>query len=109
MHTTLDLSQYNGVTAYDDTPRRPKMHMDYLPTPSAVARRVREVIDDRHLSMEQLAADAHVDVHAVRSLYDRGLASLRDTRRVFAVLDSRMSSEIHPSGSTPLVFHASGA
>lgn len=86
MHTTLDLSQYDDVTVYDDAPRSPKMHVDYLPTPSAVVRRVREVIDDRHLSMEQLASDAHVDVHAVRSLYDRGLASLRDTRRVFAVL-----------------------
>lgn len=86
MHTTLDLSQYNGVTAYDDAPRRPKMHVDYLPTPSAVARRVRELIDGRYLSLAQVAADAHVDVHAVRSLYDRGLASLRDTRRVFAVL-----------------------
>ncbi|RYQ21023.1 hypothetical protein PG2049B_1659 [Bifidobacterium pseudolongum subsp. globosum] len=86
MHTTLDLSQYDDVTVYDDAPRRPKIHVDYLPTPSAVARRVREVIDDRHLSMEQLASDAHVDVHAVRSLYDRGLASLCDTRRVFAML-----------------------
>ncbi|PKU88482.1 hypothetical protein CQR46_1583 [Bifidobacterium pseudolongum subsp. globosum] len=86
MHTTLDLSQYDDVTAYDDAPRNPKIHVDYLPTPSAVARPMREVINNRHLSMEQLAADAHVDVHAVRSLYDRGLASLRDTRRVFEVL-----------------------
>lgn len=86
MHTTLDLSQYNDVTAYDDAPHSPEVHVDYLPTPQAVSHRVREVIDGRHLSEEQVAEDAHVDVRAVRSLYDRGLASLRDTRRVFAVL-----------------------
>ena len=50
------------------------------------------MINDRHLSMEQLAADAHVDVQAVRSLYDGGLASLRDTRRVFAVLGIHVHS-----------------
>lgn len=92
MHTTLDLSQYNDVKVYDAAPRSPKIHVDYLPTPSAVARRVCEVINDRHLSMEQLAADAHVDVQAVRSLYDGGLASLRDTRRVFAVLGIHVHS-----------------
>lgn len=50
MHTTLDLSQYNDVTAYADAVHRPVVHVDYLPTPQAVARRVREAVDDRHLS-----------------------------------------------------------
>ncbi|WP_242502656.1 hypothetical protein [Bifidobacterium pseudolongum] len=37
--------------------------------------------------MEQLAKDAHVSIQAVYSLRDSGLASLREARRVFAVLD----------------------
>lgn len=90
MHTTLDLSRYNDVTAYADTPRLPEVHMDYLPTPQAVARRVREVIDGRRLSERQVAEAAHVRVQVVHSLYVRGLASLRDARRVFAVLGIRV-------------------
>lgn len=86
MHTTLDLSRYDDVTVYDDAPHSPEVHVDYLPTPQAVAHRVREVIDGRHLSEEQVAKDAHVDVQAVHSLYDRGLASLHEARSVFAVL-----------------------
>lgn len=87
MYTTLDLSQYNDVIAYADAVRRPSIHVDYLPTPQAVARRVREAVDDRHLSMEQLAKDAHVSIQAAYSLRDSGLASLSEARRVFAVLD----------------------
>lgn len=87
MYTTLDLSQYNDVTAYADAVHRPVVHVDYLPTPQAVARRVREAVDDRHLSMEQLAKDAHVSIQAAYSLRDSGLASLSEARRVFAVLD----------------------
>lgn len=86
MHTTLDLSRYDDVTVYDDASRSPEMHVDYLPTPQSVAHRVREVIDGRHLSEEQVAKDAHVDAQAVHSLYDRGLASLHEARSVFAVL-----------------------
>lgn len=67
MYTTLDLSQHNDVTAYADAVHRSEVHVDYLPTPQAVARRVREAVDDRHLSMEQVAKDAHVSVQAVCS------------------------------------------
>ena len=77
MHTTLDLSQYNDVTAYADAVHRPVVHVDYLPTPQAVARRVREAV----------AKDAHVSIQAAYSLRDSGLASLSEARRVFAVLD----------------------
>lgn len=47
MHTTLDLSRYDDVTAYDDLPRASVVHVDYLPTPQAVSRRVREIIGTR--------------------------------------------------------------
>lgn len=67
MHTTLDLSQYNDVTAYADAVHCPVVHGDYLPTPQAVAHRVREAMDDRHLSMEQVAKEAHVSIQAVYS------------------------------------------
>ncbi|MDE5641575.1 MAG: XRE family transcriptional regulator [Bifidobacterium castoris] len=86
MHTTLDLSRYDAVTAYDDLPRSSVAHVDYLPTPQAVACRVREIIDSRRLDEEQVAEEAHVNVRVVRSLYEHGLASLRDARCVFAVL-----------------------
>ena len=81
MHTTLDLSQYNDVTAYADAVHRPVVHVDYLPTPQAVARRVREAVDDRHLSMEQLAKDAHVSIQAAYSLREseRGSTCVRCT------------------------------
>lgn len=100
MHTTLDLSQYNDVTAYADAVHRSEVHVDYLSTPQAVARRVRESMDGRHLSMEQVAKDAHVSVQAVCSLRDRGLASLREARRVFAVLGIRVHS--YPVEMVPL-------
>ena len=100
MHTTLDLSQYNDVTAYADAMCRPAEHVDYLPTPQAVARRVREAVDDRHLSMEQLAKDAHVSIQAVYSLRDSGLASLREARRVVAVLGIRVHA--YPVEMVPL-------
>lgn len=90
MHTTLDLSRYDAVMAYDDVVRRPTVHVDYLPTPQAVARRVREVIDGHRLDVTQVAEEAHVSVQTVRSLCDRGLASLCETRRVFAVLGIRV-------------------
>lgn len=90
MHTTLDLSRYDDVTAYDDMPRASVAHVDYLPTPQAVACRVREIIDGRRLSEEQVAEEAQVSVSVVRSLYARGLANLRDARRVFAVLGIRV-------------------
>ena len=100
MYTTLDLSQYNDVIAYADAMCRPAEHVDYLPTPQAVARRVREAVDDRHLSMEQLAKDAHVSIQAVYSLRDSGLASLREARRVFAVLGIRVHA--YPVEMVPL-------
>lgn len=90
MHTTLDLSRYDDVTAYDDLPRASVVRVDYLPTPQAVACRVREIIDTHHLNEERVAEEAHVDVSAVRSLYTCGLASLRDARRVFDVLGIRV-------------------
>ena len=90
MHTTLDLSRYDDVTAYDDLPRVSVVHVDYLPTPQAVSRRVREIIGTRHLNEERVAEEAHVDVSAVRSLSARGLANLRDARRVFAALGIRV-------------------
>lgn len=62
MHTTLDLSRYDDVTAYDDLPRASVVHVDYLPTPQAVSRRVREIIGTRHLNEERVAEEAHVDV-----------------------------------------------
>ncbi len=100
MHTTLDLSQYNDVTAYADAVHCPVVHGDYLPTPQAVARRVREAMDDRHLSMEQVAKEAHVSIQAVYSLRDSGLSSLREARRVFAVLDIRVHA--YPVEMVPL-------
>ena len=100
LHTTLDLSQYNDVTAYADAVHRPVVHVDYLPTPQAVARRVREAVDDRHLSMEQLAKDAHVSIQAAYSLRDSGLASLSEARRVFAVLDIHVHA--YPVEMVPL-------
>ena len=89
MHTTLDLSQYNDVTAYADAVHRPVVHVDYLPTPQAVARR-----------MEQLAKDAHVSIQAAYSLRDSGLASLSEARRVFAVLDIHVHA--YPVEMVPL-------
>lgn len=100
MYTTLDLSQYNDVTAYADAVHRPVVHVDYLPTPQAVARRVREAMDGRHLSMEQVAKDAHVSIQTVYSLRDSGLASLSEARRVFAVLDIRVHA--YPVEMVPL-------
>lgn len=100
MHTTLDLSQYNDVTAYADAVHCPVVHGDYLPTPQAVARRVREAMDDRHLSIEQVAKEAHVSIQAVYSLRDSGLSSLREARRVFAVLDIRVHA--YPVEMVPL-------
>ncbi len=100
MHTTLDLSQYNDVTAYADAVHCPVVHGDYLPTPQAVAHRVREAMDDRHLSMEQVAKEAHVSIQAVYSLRDSGLSSLREARRVFAVLDIRVHA--YPVEMVPL-------
>ena len=66
----------------------------------SVARRVREAVDDRHLSMEQLAKDAHVSIQAAYSLRDSGLASLREARRVFAVLGIRVHA--YPVEMVPL-------
>lgn len=100
MYTTLDLSQYNDVTVYADAVHRPVVREDYLPTPQAVVRRVREAVDDRHLSMEQLAKDAHVSIQAVYSLRDSGLVSLREVRRVFAVLGIRVHA--YPVEMVPL-------
>lgn len=92
MHTTLDLSKYDALTAYDSRPRKPMVRVDYLPTPRDVASRVREAVDEEGLDMAQVAGRARVGTDVVRSLYERGLAALDETRRVYAVLGIRVHS-----------------
>lgn len=90
VHTTLDTSKFDAVTAYESRPHRPAPHVDYMPTPADVARRVTERMGELGYDEDRVADLAHVDAEVVRSLRSDGLSSLRDARAVFEALGMRV-------------------